>query len=215
VLEITKSLLFEDPLLRKHCYVTSKGPNQSLLSALRLLHLAEPDFQKYTQAFEKSMISVRNEWHAFKFLLEAVEAALSEVRRNRNALNAAGTCGLSERALVAISVRDRDFRVLSAAQKVCKTAYANLCELLYYGATADAVLRSNTLHEQLVRLRSSQRIPLTQVELAAMGVADLPLAKVCDGVIGNPFRAGQTGIDDIADVLHRRLTQPGRKPTVW
>jgi hypothetical protein len=215
VLEITKSLLFEDPLLRKHCYVTSKGPNQSLLSGLRLLHLGEAEFSKYTLAFQKDMISVRNEWHAFKFLVDAVGRTLSEVKRHRNALNAAGTCGLSERAQVAVAVRDRDFRVLSAAHKVCQTAYRSLCELLYYGATADSVLRSNPLHAQLVKLRSLQRVPLTQEQLVAMGLGDLPLGDMVDGVIGNPFRSAQTGVDDIADVLHRRLTQPGRKPLVW
>ena len=212
VLEVTKTLLFEDPLLRKHCYVTSKGPNQSLLSALRLIHLGESDFDKYTFAFQKDMISVRNEWHAFKFLLDAVNAALGEVKRHRNALNSAGTSGLSERAQVAVAVRERDFRVLSAAQKVCQSAFKNLCELMYYGAAADSVLRSNAVHEQLEKLRSLQRVPLTASEQEALGLSHLPIGPNST-TISNPFRTDQFGVDDLVDVLHKRLTQRGRKPS--
>lgn len=174
VLEVTKTQLFEGKSLRRHCYVTSRGPNQQLLSVSRLRFLTEPDFPKYWQAYEPEPLSIRNEWQVFRFLKDELGMRKLELERNHKRWSQTPdgnahapsfpTQGLSCRGLTAIAVRERDLRVLELAYERCKSKFEDLCGLVYYGTATQDSLRTNIIHAQFRKLKEMGHLPKTLAE---------------------------------------------------
>jgi hypothetical protein len=128
------------------------GPNQQLLSALRLRFMDEDDFPRYAMAFDKPPLSVRNEWAVFKYLVEEIHAKLREINANEARICTLRPRTLSSRALLAEAVRRRDREVLLSARDYGQQYFRQYSELHRFGGVRRLLCRS-TLMEELDHIR--------------------------------------------------------------
>jgi hypothetical protein len=192
---VTKCQLFEGPALKKHCYVTKRGPNQQLQSVLRLAFLGAEDLENYTAAYEKPPLSIRNEWHVYEYLKNELTMRKLEVERNVKKHSKALHQGLTCRGLTATAVRSRDLAVARDALHEAKKRFEDLCGLLYFGSTATETLRTHVIHDQFRELKAMGSLPVSEDEQKRAGLGLLPSM-----VPGARF-----SVPEYTDVLFNRL----------
>jgi hypothetical protein len=188
------SQVFDSAEFRKHCFVTSLGPNAQLRSVCRLRFLSGAEVGEYYRAYETEFLSVQNEWQAYQFLVEELTLRLREVKRNMlppqtmqraadasdddarsTTVKSESPVGLSHRALTIVSVRDRDYAVLSLALSKCKAILCDLSGLLYCGTSTTNILRRNVIHEQFRKLQQLGHMPVTEDEQRQLNLTCVPL----------------------------------------
>ncbi|CUG88536.1 Hypothetical protein, putative [Bodo saltans] len=174
IVAVTKSQLFEGPALKKHCYVTKRGPNQQLQSVLRLAFLGAEDLERYTAAYEKPPLSIRNDWHVYEYLKNELTMRKLEVERNVKKHSKALPQGLTCRGLTATAVRSRDLAVARDALHEAKKRFEDLCGLLYFGSSTTETLRTHIIHDQFRELKAMGRLPISEEEQKRAGLGLLP-----------------------------------------
>jgi hypothetical protein len=119
--------------------------------------LGPKELTNYVAAYDAEPLSIRNEWHLYSFLKEALDLRKMELQRNVKRYQATPG-GLSHRSMTVLAIRERDLEVVTAAGDVCARRLQDLSGLLHFsGATAtrEALRRSNVVLQQFQALKKA------------------------------------------------------------